>query len=114
MRRVSLGLWAASSATMKSNSSRRVARAGPAQSQNVMAQPVDECSDVARQLMRLGLGLPRKRQLGGKLVVWTPRASVLARPSHWRWMWNTSPWHGVSPQAACCPACKLCPASAIV
>ena len=29
---------------------------------------------------------------------WARRESVLARPSHWRWMWNTSPWHGVSPQ----------------
>ncbi len=40
--------------------------------------------------------------------------SVLARPSHRRWMWNTSPWHGVSPQAAFCPVRKPCPASAIV
>jgi len=39
------------------------------QRQNVMAQPLGERSDVARQPMRLGLGLPRKRQLDGKLVV---------------------------------------------
>jgi len=41
-----------------------------------MAQPLGERSDVARQPMRLGLGLPRKRQLGGKLVVWTPLAGA--------------------------------------
>jgi len=109
-------------------------RAG--QGQNVMAPPLGERSDVAGQPMRLGLGLPGKRQRDGELVVWTPlagaadpvacsvwrrevaplarRASVVARPSHRRWMWNTSPWHGVSPQAAFCPARKPCPASAIV
>jgi len=44
--------------------------------QNVMAQPLGERSDVAGQLMRLGLGLPRKRQLGGKLVVGTTLAGA--------------------------------------
>ena len=74
-------------------------------------------------------------ELDDKLAVWIPltgtadpgcsalrrdvapaerRDSVLARPSHRRWMWNTSPWHGVSPQAACCPARKPRPASAMV
>jgi len=46
---------------------------------------VHERLDVARQFMRLSLGLPRKRQLGGKLMVWTPRAAVadpgLQRPA---------------------------------
>ena len=42
------------------------------------------------------------------------RDSVLARPSHWRVMGKTSPWHGVPPQAAFCPARRPCPASAIV
>ncbi len=46
--------------------SRRQGRSG--QRQNVMAQPLGERSDVAGQPMRLGLGLPRKRQLGGKPV----------------------------------------------
>ena len=45
---------------------------------------------------------------------WARRASVVARPSHWRWMWNTSPWQGVSPQAPFYPARKPCPASAMV
>ena len=42
------------------------------QGENVVAQPVDERSDVAGQPMRLGLGLPRRPQLGGELVIWTP------------------------------------------
>ncbi len=43
--------------------------------QNVMAQPLGERSDVAGQLMRLGPSLPGKRQLGGKLIVWTKLVS---------------------------------------
>jgi hypothetical protein len=64
-----------------------------------------ERSDVAGQPVRCRFGLPRKLQLGGKLLVWItltcmvdlglqllalrPDAlgdSVLARPSHWLWM----------------------------
>ncbi len=41
-----------------------------------MAQPLDERSDIAGQPMRLGLGLPGKRQLGGEPVVWTPRVGA--------------------------------------
>jgi len=44
--------------------------------QNIMAQPLDERSDVAGQLIRFGLGLPGKRQLGDKLMVWTTLAGA--------------------------------------
>ena len=44
--------------------------------QNVMAQPLGECPDVAGQRMRLGLGLPGQHQLGGKLVVGTTLAGA--------------------------------------
>jgi hypothetical protein len=39
--------------------------------QNVMAQPLGERSNVAGQLMCLGLGLPGQRQLGGELIAGT-------------------------------------------
>ena len=48
----------------------------PGQRQNVMAQPLGERSDVAGQPMRLGLGLPGKRQRDGELVVGTPQAGA--------------------------------------
>ena len=74
-------------------------------------------------------------QLDDKLAVWIPLAGAadpglqrlaprrgargkarqrVGEAPHWRWMWNTSPWHGVSPQAACCPARKPRLASAMV
>jgi hypothetical protein len=46
---------------------RRQVRAG--QGQDVVAQPMDECLDVAGQPRRPRLGQPGKRQLGGKLGV---------------------------------------------
>ena len=57
----------------------------PGQGQNVMAQPLGECPDVAGQPMRLGLGLPGQRQLSGELVVGTTLAGAdhlgLQRPA---------------------------------
>ncbi len=41
-----------------------------------MAQPLGERLNIAGQLMRLGLGLPGKLQLGGEPVVGTPRAGA--------------------------------------
>ena len=52
----------------------RQVRAG--QGQDVVAQPVQERSDVAGQPARLGLALPGKRQLGGKRAVWTALAGA--------------------------------------
>ena len=50
--------------------------------QNVVAQPLNKRSDVTGQQVRPSLVLPRKRQLGGKLVVWTTLSKP--RPSnHW-------------------------------
>jgi hypothetical protein len=45
-------------------------RAG--QRQNVMAQPLNECPNIASQAMSLCFALPRQRQLTGKVVVRTP------------------------------------------
>jgi hypothetical protein len=64
-------------------SPRRQVRAG--QGENVVAQPVHERSDIAGQPVRLGFGLPRRLQLGGKLVVRTAPAGAagpgLQRPA---------------------------------
>ena len=48
----------------------------PGQRQNIMAQPLGERSDVAGQLIRFGLGLPGKRQLGGELIAGTTVAGA--------------------------------------
>ena len=105
------------------------------QGQNVLAQPVHEGSDITTEPMRLDFGLHTRcswatnswsgsrwparpilarSALRHDVAPLARRASVVARPSHWRWMWNTSPWHGVSPQAALCPARRPCAASAMV
>jgi hypothetical protein len=42
-----------------------------------MAQPLGECSDVARQPIRLGLGLSRLFQLDSKRFVWTTLAGAV-------------------------------------
>jgi hypothetical protein len=50
-------------------------RAG--QCQDVMAQPLGERSDVARQPIRLGLGLSRLFQLDSKRFVWAALAGAV-------------------------------------
>ena len=74
MRRTPSHSRTAGSATITSNSSRRVAKAG--QGQTIVAQPVNERSDVASQPVRLGLGLPSKVSLSDKLVVWIALAGT--------------------------------------
>jgi hypothetical protein len=54
------------SSTTKLNGYCRVAGAGPAKRHDIMAQPLGERADVARQLNCVGLGLPCQFSLGRK------------------------------------------------